>query len=183
VRFADETNSDSVGKPNVKRFLILLILPFMPVLTAGCSSPGSPPKSSVPELHPTVDKYQVSEISYERSGSWGVPYGYKVVLRADGSAEYFGEARAERAGKYRGSIEKNKFDQLATLIIQKDFLSRKDYYTSGRTDTETVTTSVIYSGGRKTVRNHGRGGDDEIGEIEQAIKSAIAQIPWEKDKG
>ncbi len=68
------------------------LLLFALILNSSCSFA---PKSSRAE-----GKYQIVEITLERSGSWGMKSGYRVVLRKDGTAEYSGDIHAKRKGKY-----------------------------------------------------------------------------------
>jgi hypothetical protein len=150
-------------------------------LMTGCSS-SSTSSPNVPTPKPTVslDKYQISEITYK----WGAGFverdRYDVTLRKDGTAEYFGDVGASKKGKYRGRIDTAQFDQLASLIIQKDFFSLKDKYAADGTDADTVIISVLYAGGLKTVVNYGGGGDDEVGDVQRAIAQLASQITWQE---
>lgn len=149
---------------------------LLAVLVAVRCSPT--PKSSLAE-----DRYQISEITLERSGSWGIKSGYKVVLRKDGSAKYTGDVDAKRKGNYQGEVSKDRFEQLGSLIIASDFFSLADEYHALVKDDDTVTTSVEYSGGRKTVEDYGRGGGERLTKIELAIDITTEQIVWAKDGG
>src|SRR6266545_4100907 len=162
------------------KFARLFGLPtILLILTTGCPSLSTPPPpTNLSISNPTVppDKFRISEISYEWIGGWGVRDGYKITLSKDGTGEYFGDIAASRQGKYRGSFDTAQFDQLASVIIQKDFFSRKNKYSSGLTDADTIIISVVYAGGRKTVVNYGGGGDDEVVDIQRAIVSLSKQI-------
>ena len=50
------------------------------------------------------------------------------------------------------------------------------------TDAETVITSVVHNGERKTIVNYGNQGPVELYGIEMAIDGVAAQIKWEEDK-
>ncbi len=158
----------------IRPISILLVL-FTLIWVAGCAFA---PKPSLAE-----DKYQISEITLERSGSWGIRSGYKVVLHKDGAAEYAGDTHAKRKGKYRGQISKEQFEQLAKVIIENDYFSLGDKYRAPVTDTDTITTSVAYAGGRKRVEDFGRGGGERLTKIEQEIDKVAEQIAWVKDEG
>ena len=149
-------------------FTILLLL--LAASGVGCS-PIQPADSA-------QDKYQITEISLERSGSWGMRSGYKVVLRKDGTAEYTGDVAAARRGKYHGKISGKQFEQLAKIIVGNDYFSLEDKYRATVTDTDTVITSVAYKGGRKVVEDFGRGGGERLTTTEQAIDAAAEQITW-----
>ncbi|MBA3247605.1 MAG: DUF6438 domain-containing protein [Pyrinomonadaceae bacterium] len=148
---------------------------FTLIWVAGCASA---PQPSLAE-----DKYQISEITLERSGSWGIRSGYKIVLRKDGTAEYAGDIHAKRKGKYHGEISKEQFEQLTKVIIENDYFSLGDKYRAPVTDTDTVTTSIVYSEGRKRVEDFGRGGGERLTKIEQEIDQVAEQIAWAKNEG
>lgn len=139
--------------------------------------------SFAPQSSLGQDKYQISEVTLERSGSWGIRSGYRVVLRENGTAEYAGDIHAKREGKYRGAISKDLFESLTKVIIENDYFSLKDKYHAPVTDTDTVTTSIVYSGGRKRVEDFGRGGGESLTRIEQEIDKVAEQIAWIRDDG
>ena len=138
--------------------------------------------SSIPQVNIAEDKYQISEITLERSGSWGVREGYKVVLCSDGTAVYHGDIHAKRRGKYRGRVQGEQFAGLAKLIARNEYFSLKDkYHNPSVADGYTITTSVVYAGGRKTIEDYEEGGGEQLSEIERAIMAVAGQIAWEKD--
>ncbi|HEY9284798.1 MAG TPA: DUF6438 domain-containing protein [Pyrinomonadaceae bacterium] len=134
-----------------------------------------------PKPSSAEDKYQISEITLERSGSWGIRSGYKVVLRKDGTAEYVGDIHAQRKGRYRGQISNEQFEQLVKVIIENDYFSLKGKYRAMVADSDTITTSVAYSGGRKRVEDYGRGGGERLTKIEREIGNVAEEIAWVKD--
>jgi hypothetical protein len=136
------------------------------------------PKTSLAE-----NKRQISEVTLERSGGMVFRSGYKVVLRKDGRAEYIGETYAKREGKYRGHISKEQFERLAEVIVENDYFSLDDKYHAEVTDSDTITTSVVFSGGRKRVEDFGRGGGERLTNIEREIDKVAEQIVWVRDKG
>lgn len=154
------------------------------LLTVACSPETPSPTNSV-TAEPTANpqQYQISEITYELDVNWGIKETDKIILRKDGTAEYLanlGIALRRGPGSFHASFDARQFDQLAALVIQRDFLSRKDRYSSSVADASTITTSILYAGGRKTVVNYGGGGDDEVGEIQSAVISMARSIHWQK---
>ena len=159
---------------------------------ASCSSSSVHVQSPAnPQPSANLDGYQVSEITYELNTGWGINETDKIIFRSDGSAEYIANlglalggtyVPVERrlTGRFRGNVDSNQFQKLVRLVIHSDFFSRKDRYSSSVTDASTVTTSVQYAGGRKTVVNYGRGGDDYVGNIEREIISLARKIEWQK---
>jgi hypothetical protein len=161
------------------------------LLTAACS-PATPSPTNSVTAEPTANpqQYQISEITYELDVNWGIKETDKIILRNDGTAEYLanlgmalrrGQANPgpEQKGSFHATFDARRFDELAALVIQRDFFSRKDRYSSGVVDASTITTSILYAGGRKTVVNYGGGGDDEVGEIQTAIISMARSIHWQ----
>lgn len=137
--------------------------------------------SSAPKLNLAEDKYQISEITLERSGSWGVKSGYRLVLWKDGTAEYVGDIHAKRKGKYHGKVSTEQFGQLTKLIVENGFFSLENKYQAQVADGDTIKTSVVYAGGRKTVEDYGRGGGERLTKIEQMLDNTAEQIVWIKD--
>lgn len=162
-------------------------------ILTGCSSPKSTTNLGNPT--PSIDsatlaKYQISEITYELDVNWGINEIDKIVMRKDGAAEYLaGHGAAFRndlnphpqfKGSYRGNFDPAEFQNLATIIIQSDFFSRNDRYSSLVADASTITTTVVYAGGRKTAVNYGGGGDHDVGNVQQAIIGLAKKVPWRK---
>ena len=132
------------------------------------------------------DRHRISEITLDRVGTaWlgGGRDGYTVSLRSDGTAKYEGFVNARRNGKYRGKIQGERFAKLAKLINRNEFFSLKgEYFNPTVADGYIITTSIVYDGGRKVVKDYEEGGGDELSEIERAIQDAAEQIAWEKDE-
>ena len=162
------------------------------VLTVACS-PKTPSPTNSATAEATVDprQYQISEITYELDVNWGIKETDKIILRSDGTAEYLAnlgmalrggdvKSASEQKGSFHATFDARQFDQLAALVIQRDFFSRKDRYSASVKDASTITTDIRYAGGRKTVANYGGGGDDDVGEIQSAVISVAKSIHWQK---
>ena len=162
------------------------------LVTLACSSQTRlPPNSITAEPTANLQQYRISEITYELDVNWGIKETDRIILRNDGTAEYVAnlgtalrrghdQSGPEQKGSFHATFDARQFDQLAALVIQRDFFSRKDRYSSAVADASTITTSILYSGGRKTIINYGGGGDDEVGEIQRAIISVARSIHWQK---
>lgn len=120
---------------------------------------------------------EFSEIFLEQSGSFGVPSGFKILLRKDGTASYSGEAAAKLKGNYHGAISKQQFESVEELLRDKKFLSFEEKYDSQMKDAPTFTIRVVYSKGTKTVVDYG---GKQLSEIAQAIAKVADQITWVK---
>ena len=101
-----------------------LVTTMFLIVSANCS----PPRSMV-----SSDEHRILKITFERSGEFGVPCGYKVELRRDGVATFVGEPAAKRKGEYRGSVRPEQFEKLAELITGRaSFLCRTGSIRAGR---------------------------------------------------
>jgi hypothetical protein len=139
------------------------------------------PRSIVSAPAQSVKASDITEITLKNDGGFGYDRGYEVVLHEDGTAEYSGgQNNYGRKGKYRGQFDKRNFVKLAKLIIHQGFLSLKDRYEAKLLDAATVTTSIAYKGGRKTVRNYGSGGGKKIADIQIAIEAVANEVKWAK---
>jgi hypothetical protein len=135
---------------------------------------------SLPDCKPAnTEDDEFTEIALEESGSFGVPSGFKIVLRKDGAASYYGEAAAKLKGNYRGRISEQRFQSLEELLREKKFLSLEEKYDSRMKDAQTFTIKVVYSKGKKTVVDYG---GKQLSEIAQAISKLADQINWVKDE-
>lgn len=67
--------------------------------------------------------------------------------------------------------------------MEGGYFALNDRYSAAVTDTDTITTSVAYAGGRKSVEDYGRGGGEKLTGIEQAIDGMVERIEWKKDDG
>ncbi|MDQ3666152.1 MAG: DUF6438 domain-containing protein [Acidobacteriota bacterium] len=135
----------------------------------------------------TKDAEGISEITLEREPCYGGCPVYKVILRRDGPATYIGRENVPRIGKYQSQIHPYQplgaeFIRLAKLIASQGYLKMNDRYTVSVTDAETVITSIVHNGERKTIVNYGNQAPVELYGIEMAIDGVAAPIKWEEDE-
>ena len=133
------------------------------------------------------DAEGISEITLERERCYGACPVYKVILRRDGTATYIGKENVPRIGEYKSQVIPYQplgaeFIRLAKLIASQGFLKMNDQYTASITDAETVITSIVHNGKRKTIVNYANQAPIELYGIERAIDGVAAQIKWEQDK-
>lgn len=124
----------------------------------------------------------ITAIALKNDGGFGYDKGYEIVLHKNGAASYIGGANSyPRKGKFRGAITKQQFDRLARLIVSKDFFTLKDRYEVKLYDAATITTTVVYKNGRKTVVNPMGSAGRNLSDIENAIETIAAKIQWVKE--
>jgi hypothetical protein len=132
------------------------------------------------------EKPVVTEITLVRTQGLGTGPKDRLVLRADGTAEYEGLARVEKRGRFRGSIPKPEFTRLTRLLEEKFFDLEPTYRAKGPggrgfvTDAPGVVLTVIRDGKSKSVADYGRGGPAELREAQAAILDVLKTISWQK---
>lgn len=133
------------------------------------------------------DAEGISEITLERERCYGGCPVYKVILRRDGSATYIGKENVPRIGEYKSQVFPYQplgaeFIRLANLIAAQGFLKMNDRYTALISDADTVITSVVHNGKRKTIVNYANQAPIALYGIERAIDGVAAQVKWEQEK-
>lgn len=133
------------------------------------------------------EKPVITEIALVRTQGLGIGPKDRLVLKADGTAEYEGSARVEKLGHFRGSIPKAEFERLGKLLEEKKFFDLEPTYRAkgpgGRgfvTDAPGVVLTVIRDGKTKAVADYGRGGPVELREAQAAIFDVLKTISWQK---
>jgi hypothetical protein len=157
--------------------VIKMLLFLAAALTEGSCSRYTPPSNtSSPEV-----EYQIEEIVFDRSGSWGIRYGYHVVFRKNDTAFYRGDVRATPPGEHVADITIEQFEHLVRVIKDSGFFSLPEETGHGCVDTEVTTTTIVFVGGSKSVRNHGcAGANPELNRLERAIISLVEQTSWRR---
>ena len=123
----------------------------------------------------------ITEISLKNDGGFGFDRQIEIKFFSDGSAGYFGGQNSfGLKGRYQGRIEKSEFAKLADVIVKQGFFSFKDRYEKAVNDAPTVTTSVVYKGGQKTVANLANSGGENLSTIEKAVQALGAAVKWKK---
>lgn len=123
-------------------------------------------------------KPAITEITVEHTGCYGPCPIYKVIVHQDGTATFIGQQYVERIGTYKASYV--PFKRLAQAMQDRGFAGLHDDYSTGTTDQETVITTVLQGGRRKTVENYGDAGPQNLWEIQTLIDGAVAQAHWRK---
>lgn len=80
---------------------------------------------------------------------------------------------------FTGSLPKEKFAELARLVIKNDFLSMNERYTQHwRTDSPADTTAVTHAGKTKKVADSGDEGGENLAEIKRMIYTLADESQW-----
>src|SRR5262245_22611231 len=124
---------------------------------------------------------QISEITLEREGSFGLHPSYKVVLRSDETVLYIGRAFVDKQGEHTGKLDKFYFYKLSKLIESERYFKMGDRYPEGPTimDGYDAWVKVKCGDKEKVVFDNAQEGPIELWAIEMAIDAAVGSARWE----
>ena len=122
----------------------------------------------------------ITEIRVRHTMCFGNCPVYSYALRADGTADYEGEAFVRKTGRYRGKVPRGTFTRMARLVSSVDFRALQDNYAAPMTDMASVITTVTGDGWSKTVLNYGNAGPAKLRRLEQALDRCCTRIRWRK---
>lgn len=142
----------------------------------------APPRATAADAEPADALKRVTEIGIEHTPCYGTCPVYTAVFAADGTVRYTGEEHVDRMGKHTGKVPKEKFEELAKLILDSGFLGLKDDYSEKITDQASVIATVTAGGERKSVRDYGHAGPKELADVERRIDALLAEVKWDPDQ-
>jgi hypothetical protein len=124
---------------------------------------------------------QISEITVEREGSFGMNPSYKVVLRSDETVLYIGRAYVDKKGEHSGKLDKYYFNKLAKLIESEGYFKMRERYPEDRIihDGYDATVKVMYGDKEKVVFDNAEEGPIGLWAIEMAIDAAVGRVRWD----
>ena len=123
----------------------------------------------------------VNEITLERTPCFGRCPVYKATLKSDGTLLYEGIRFVPRIGKYKAHIY--QFEKIAGLVHRFGLFKLKDSYSARVTDQATAITTVKTASGKKSIRDYGEVGPDELWAFDRVVDSMVAEArDWEKVK-
>jgi len=120
----------------------------------------------------------LSEISLEGTLCLGECPVYTVTLRPDGTASYFGQSYAPRAGKHEGRFSPEAFAYLADLADELGILELDDHYSAAVKDGPTVYLLLVRNGQRKLIKDY-MSGPSRLSAFEHEIERIVEiAISW-----
>src|SRR5262245_48346493 len=124
---------------------------------------------------------QISEITLEREGSFGLHPSYKVVLRSDETVLYIGRAFVDKQGEHTGKLDKFYFYKLSKLIESERYFKMRERYPEGPTimDGYDAWVKVKCGDKAKVEFDNAQEGPIELWAIEMAIDAAVGSARWE----
>jgi hypothetical protein len=149
-------------------------------LVVGCDS-QSPRNEAKPDklIVPVTEIRAVTEIALERTGCYGTCPVYKLAIKDDGSFRYHGGAYVERLGDHTGKITREQFTMLAKFAVESRFMTLNADYTAEVTDMETVITTVVMDGQKKTVQDYAGAGPERLQKFQTMIAESLKNAKWD----
>jgi hypothetical protein len=123
----------------------------------------------------------ITEVALEETSCYGLCPTYTLILRADGSVSYLGQANVELKGERTGRIDPALFDQLARLAADIGFFSLEDFYACAVTDHPTTFVSLLRNGERKTIKHYAPeiSGPPRLRWFEDLIRAVVDRVEWD----
>lgn len=121
----------------------------------------------------------ITEILLERTWCYGSCPVDRLLLRADGTAEYTGLENTPRTGRFTGKFWTGDFDQLAQWLVTEDFFALNARYGSPNVDTPDSLIRVVRGGESKSVINHSINHSLQVWGMENVIRAVAADIAWQ----
>ena len=124
---------------------------------------------------------QISEITLERWGSFGMNPSYKVVLRSDETVLYIGREFVDKKGKHIGKLGKFYFNKLAKLIESEGYFKMRERYPEDEVIDDGYDARVKVKCGdkEKVVFDNAQEGPIGLWAIEMAIDAAVGRAHWD----
>jgi hypothetical protein len=95
----------------------------------------------------TMEAGAITAVSLVRGPCFGTCPVYRVRLSRSGRAAYVGHEFVERVGRYQGTVDPDRFDDLVRIILQLGFVDLEREYPPPGTDMSTHEL-VLWSGRR-----------------------------------
>jgi hypothetical protein len=120
-------------------------------------------------------------ISLERSGGMLIPGGlFKLTLSRTGAATLWsdGSNGISGAGDFVGTVNIFDLGKISHLISQVGFHRLAPRYEARLSDLQTMTVSVVGSGGQVVVSDYGGAGPVGLWSIQQTLEAIARRIHW-----
>ena len=123
---------------------------------------------------------QISEITLEREGSFGMHPSYKVVLRGDETVLYIGREFVDKKGEHTGKLDKFDLYKLSKLIESEGYFKMRERYPEDIVIQDGYDARVKVKCGdkEKVVFDNAQNGPSGLRAIEMAIDAAVGRARW-----
>lgn len=147
--------------------LLALLMAMQSALTLSAEAPSASTSGGI------------SEILLERTWCYGSCPVDKLLLRADGTAEYTGLENTPRTGSFTGSFRAGDFDRLAQWLVSEGFFALNERHGSPNADTPNSLIRVVRGGESKSVINHSINQSLQVWGMENVIGATGARVVWQ----
>lgn len=124
----------------------------------------------------------ITQVMVQRTRCFGPCPIDRLVLNADGSAQYVGEGGTPRLGHFSGAVGKENFARLAAWIERAGFRDLKEELGEGNPDTPDLIITVVRGGLFRTVVFHPLRQSPLGWEMATMARGAASEIEWRKDE-
>jgi hypothetical protein len=132
---------------------------------------------------PDRSQHGIAEIGLERTQCFTGCPAYTVIISADGTFRYTGEANVERTGEHTGTVEVGQLNQLMTFINESLFMGFEDSYTASFLDAPTTYVMVKKASETKVIENYANTAPTTVWAIEQLIDDLLETATWDNGGG
>lgn len=121
----------------------------------------------------------ITRIGLERTECFGTCPAYTVVIMADGSFTYTGEAHVERMGDHRGTVPLWLLNQVFRYVEDSGFMALANRFDVGALDVPSTYTMVEWAGVTHVVLDVGNVAPATVWAFGMLIDQMLELATWE----
>lgn len=104
-----------------------------------------------------------------------------LIVRADGSALYWGLEHVERVGAYTGWAPRHLVGTLAARVVEDELATLDLIYDSRRTHGPIDTLGLVLDGERHVIKNRDRAAPEPVASLTEALVGLLAGVRWDPE--
>jgi hypothetical protein len=132
---------------------------------------------------PDRSNHGINEIGLERTPCLANCPAYTVIIKADGTFRYTGEAGVEHIGEHTGKVSVGQLNQVMSFVNESLFMGFEDTYTSSFLDAPTTYIMVKKGSETKVIENYGNTGPATLWATENLIDDLLETAEWDAGGG
>ncbi len=133
------------------------------------------------EYNSTPDNFNIEEISFSTTHCYGTCPVFKLLIKADRTAEYNAIEYNDKKGKFKTVIDTATFNKLLQTINYLNLTSLKDQYNVNWTDDQTSTLEVKFNNGQtKNISDYGMIGTFGLENLYDQLFALRKTQKWKK---
>ncbi|HEV7224116.1 MAG TPA: DUF6438 domain-containing protein [Pirellulales bacterium] len=122
-------------------------------------------------------EHGITEIGSERPVGWHTGPAYTLVAKSDGAFRFEGRENVAHIGKWTGTVDRKRFDELANFVRDAGYTSFQDMYFNDASDITPLYTMIVQDGKRHVVQDWFTG-PEKLREIERRIDALLDGAQW-----